>query len=100
MPYLSLILFLPVFLILGSLFLLFPRVPSSARRNVFNAVALTLALALSVAAIRWGYLNAEPAAGGAIWRQVLATLLAYGVFLASLVAAFLLRLVVLRPARH
>ena len=100
MPYLSIILFLPVFLILGGLFLLFPRGPGSLGHRVFNVVALTLALGLSVSAIRWGYLNAEPAAGGPIWRQVLATLLAYGVFLVSLAASWLLRLVLLRPARH
>ncbi len=97
MSFLSIILFLPTFLIMGGLFVLFPRTPRHSRRTLFDAIALTLALAISVFAMRWGYLYADPASS-LIWRQVLATLLAYAAFLASLVAAMLARAVLLRPA--
>lgn len=54
--------------------------------------ALLVALALSVVAMRWGF--AEGTAdihAGAIWRQVLAVLYAYGAFLAVMCVAITLR---------
>lgn len=99
MSFLSIILFLPTFLILGTLFVLFPRRPRDQRRTLFDAGALTLALGISLVAMRWGYLHADPAAS-LIWRQVLATLLAYASFLTILIAALLARLWLLRPASH
>ena len=77
---LALVLFLPWFAILGALFWFYPRTPKHPMRAGYNLAVLALALVLSWAGMRWGMLNADPDAG-AIWKQVLATLLAYGVFL-------------------
>lgn len=90
MSYLSLILFFPWFAILGGLFLVFPRQPRNATRIAFDLATMLLALVLSFIAMRWGYVNADLQAG-AIWKQVLATLLAYGAFLAVLAVAWPLR---------
>ncbi|HET9049367.1 MAG TPA: hypothetical protein VFN29_10455 [Chiayiivirga sp.] len=98
MSWLSLILFLPVFVILGGLFLLFPRRPRGPARRGFDAVALLLALMCSVAAMRWAYFNADHTVG-AIWPQVLATLLAYAVFIAILLMALIARFWLLRAGR-
>lgn len=92
MPYLALILFLPWFLMLGTLFWLLPRQPRNARRKAFDLAALAVALALSFAGMRVGYaLGAADLASGAIWKQVLATLVAYGAFLFALTLAVPLR---------
>lgn len=87
---LTLILFLPWFAILGVLYWFYPRQPRGMRRRVFDLAALALALCASWAAMRWGMLNADPDAG-AIWKQVLACLTAYGAFLALLTLAAWLR---------
>ncbi len=85
MPYLAIVLFLPWFLLIGALFWLFPRQPRNARRKSFDVVALLVAFALSVAGMQWGYaLGAADGSAGAIWKQVLATLVAYGAFLATM----------------
>ncbi len=97
MVYLSLILFFPCFLILGGLFVLYPRSPRGGARKIFDALAILVALVLSLVAMRWGYLNADPEIS-AIWKQVLATLFAYGAFLAGLVPAFVLRRLLLPRA--
>ena len=81
MPYLALILFLPWFLLLGALFWLFPRQPRNPRRKAFDIAALVVAFALGLADV----------GTGAIWKQVLATLVAYGAFLFVLTVAVLLR---------
>lgn len=92
MPYLALILFLPWFLLLSALFWFFPRQPQGARRKAFDMTALAVALAMSFAGMRLGYgLGAADAASGAIWKQVLATLAAYGAFLFVLTVAVPLR---------
>ena len=92
MPYLAIILFLPWFLLLGSLFYLFPREPRTPRRRSFNLVALLVAFVLSFAGMQWGYaLGLADGGTGAIWKQVLATLVAYGAFLIVLVVAVPLR---------
>jgi membrane-associated protease RseP (regulator of RpoE activity) len=92
MPYLALILFLPWFLVLGALFWLLPRQPRNARRKAFDMATLVVALALSFAGMRVGYaLGAADLASGAIWKQVLATLVAYGAFLFALTLAVPLR---------
>ena len=88
---LALILFLPWFAILGVLFWLFPRQPRDAARRVFDAVSLLLSLAAFMASIWWSFHNADPV-HGAMWKQVLATALGYGVFLAVLTVAFLVRM--------
>lgn len=95
MQYLSVILFLPWFLVIGALFLLFPRAPGGMVRRAFELIALTAALALSIWAMLWGYAHADPDAG-AIWKQVLAALLAYGMFLGVLLLAWPVRNVLLR----
>ncbi|HEL3780319.1 TPA: hypothetical protein UOA91_000788 [Stenotrophomonas maltophilia] len=92
MAWLSLLLFLPWFLLLGSLYWLFPRRPRTPRRRLFDGITLLLAFALSILSMLWGYRigMAQPGAGP-IWPQVLAVLYAYGAFLAVLVMALLLR---------
>ena len=92
MPYLAIILVLPWFLLLGSLFCLFPREPRTPRRRSFDLVALLVAFVLSFAGMQWGYaLGLADGGTGAIWKQVLATLVAYGAFLIVLVVAVPLR---------
>ena len=87
---LAIILFLPWFLILGALYLLWPRQPRDAARRVLDLAALVAALLASLLAMRAGYGSADPYAG-AIWRQVLASLYAYGAFLGVLGLSWLLR---------
>jgi hypothetical protein len=96
---LTLILFLPWFLILGVLFWFYPRQPRGAGRRGYDLAALVLALLASWAAMRWGMLNAD-ANAGTIWKQVLATLTAYGAFLAVLGLAWWLRARLLAGARR
>ena len=87
---LAIILFLPWFLILGALFLLWPRQPRDGMRRIVDLSALVAALLASLLAMRAGYGTADPYAG-AIWRQVLASLYAYGAFLGVLGLAWWLR---------
>ena len=92
MPYLALILFLPWFLLLGALFWLFPRQPRSPRRKAFDITTLAIAFVLSFIGMQWGYaLGLADVGTGAIWKQVLATLVAYGAFLFVLTVAVPLR---------
>jgi len=101
MPFLAVVLFLPWFLLLGALFWLFPREPRTAARKRFDVIALLLAFALSIAGMRWGYaLGLADIGTGAIWKQVLATLVAYGAFLMAMFIAMVLRswLLSRRPA--
>ncbi|MEO6102417.1 MAG: hypothetical protein ABIP44_02115 [Pseudoxanthomonas sp.] len=92
MPYLALILFLPWFVLLGALFWLFPRQPRDAARRRFDTAALAVAFVLSFAGMQWGYaLGLADVGTGAIWKQVLATLIAYGAFLAVMSIAVVLR---------
>lgn len=92
MAWLSLLLFLPWFVLLGALYWLFPRQPRDAARRGFDAVALLMAFVLSIVAMLWGHhIGVVQSDAGPIWRQVLAVLYAYGAFLAVLVAAVLLR---------
>lgn len=90
MPYLPLILFLPWFLILGTLFWLFPRTPRTWMRRFFDATTLVVAGAGSFIGMRWGYLNAN-AEVGAMWKQILAALIAYGIFLGVMTVALIVR---------
>lgn len=84
---LALVLFLPWFLILGTLFWLFPRQPRHRARVMFDVAALLLSLVAFVACVHWSHAHADPTYG-AMWRQILATALGYGVFLTVLVVAF------------
>ena len=54
----SLLLFLPWFLLLGSLYWLFPRQPRTRRRRLFDGTTLLLAFALSIASMLWGIASA------------------------------------------
>jgi hypothetical protein len=97
MAWLSLLLFLPWFVLLGSLYWCFPRQPRTRRRRLFDVAALGLALLLSVLAMLYGHaVGVADTSGGPIWRQVLAVLYAYGAFLAVMVGALVLRPTVLR----
>ena len=92
MPYLALILFLPWFLLLGALFWLFPRQPRNPQRKAFDIAVLVVAFVLSFVGMQWGYaLGLADVGTGAIWKQVLATLVAYGAFLFVLTVAVPLR---------
>ena len=92
MPYLALLLFLPWFGLLGALFWLFPRQPRNPRRKAFDIATLIIAFVLSFIGMQWGYaLGLADVGTGAIWKQVLATLVAYGAFLIVLVVAVPLR---------
>jgi hypothetical protein len=88
---LALVLFAPWFAILGWVYWNYPtsHVVTASRRR-FDKAALLLAVAWSAIAMRWSYfLPFENA--GPIWSQVIATLAGYHVFLAMLLAAFLIR---------
>lgn len=87
---LSFILFLPLFSILGALYWLFPRQPRTPARRLADALVLIAAAAFSLLAVRWGFFSASRA-GGRIWPQVFATLLAYGMFSAILGIAVVVR---------
>ena len=92
---LALILFIPWFSILAALFWLFPRQPRGWRRRVFDLASLVLAIAAAAAGTHWGMLHADPDAT-AIWKQVLATSVGYGMFLLVLTVAIVARRLVLR----
>jgi len=87
---LALILFLPWFAILGALYWFYPRnLERSAVRRRFDLAALALAFVAAFIAGRWGYaVAATGVEAGPIWRQVLASLLAYKAFLAIIAAAW------------
>ena len=87
---LTLILFLPWFLILAALFWLWPREPRGLRRRLYDVVALLASLAAFVASLYWAQDIADPA-HGRMWKQILATALGYGVFLGALLVAVLVR---------
>jgi hypothetical protein len=87
---LALILFVPWFSILAALFWIYPRQPRHLARKAFDTVSLLAATALAGFGMHWGFHNADPNAG-AIWKQVLATSVAYGFFLAVLTAAIAVR---------
>jgi len=87
---LGLVLFLPWFLILGVLFWVFPRQPRHWRRRLFDLASLALSAAAFMAALHWAHDYADPA-HGKMWQQILATSVGYGVFLAALLVAVLVR---------
>ena len=95
---LTLILFLPWFAILGTLYWLFPRKPRDAARVVFDVAALLLSLAAFLWSVHWSMANADTG-HGKLWPQILATALGYGVFLAALGLASWVRWLWLRPRR-
>ncbi|WP_425480619.1 hypothetical protein [Arenimonas daejeonensis] len=90
---LALILFLPWFLILAVLYWYYPRtLPRTTERRRFDLTLLAVAFAASFVAGRWGFAIASTSIeAGPIWRQVLASLLAYKAFLAVIVIAWIWR---------
>lgn len=89
-PDLTLILFAPWAAILCWLFWWYPRQPRHARRRWFDAIALALSLLAFVVSVHWAHGHADRQYG-AIWPQILATALGYGVFLVALTTAVLVR---------
>lgn len=87
---LTLILFLPWFLILGWVYVAFPKAPRNRARKAFDAIALFAASAAFMASVYWSFLHADPYYGR-MWKQILATALSYGVFLGVLGLAFVVR---------
>ena len=87
---LAMILFLPWYAILGALFWIYPRQPRHAARHAFDVASLALATAAAVLGTWWGFRNAD-ATWGAMWKQVLATSLSYGLFLLVLTIAIIVR---------
>lgn len=92
---LTLILFLPWFLILSALFWIWPRQPRGVARRVYDLAAILVSLALFVASLYWLQDLADPA-HGRMWRHILATAAGYGVFLAAMLVAFVLRMLLFR----
>ena len=93
--YLGLILFLPWFLILSALFWIWPRQPRGVARRLYDLAAILASLALFVASLYWLQDLADPA-HGRMWRHILATAAGYGVFLAAMLVAFVLRMLLFR----
>jgi len=87
---LTLVLFLPWFLILAVLFWMLPRKPRPAARVVFDLASLALSLGAFWWSMHWSVHNADTNYGK-LWPQILATAVSYGVFLGVLGAAFALR---------
>ena len=92
---LTLILFLPWFLILSALFWIWPRQPRGVARRLYDLAAILASLALFVASLYWLQDLADPA-HGRMWRHILATAAGYGVFLAAMLVAFMLRMLLFR----
>jgi len=92
---LALVLFLPTFAIIAGLYFAFPRTPRPRWRLAFDLFVVLAAAAASAAAMAWGFRIAT-GVGGAIWRQLLATLLAYAAFAAVIVAGLIARSVLWR----
>jgi hypothetical protein len=87
---LALILFLPWFAILAVLYWFYPRnLARTPARRRFDLAMLAIAFLASFIAGRWGYSIASTTIeAGPIWRQVLASLLAYKAFLVVMAAAW------------
>ena len=92
---LALILFLPWFAILVYVFWRFPPRPRTTARRSLDAAALLVATTLSTVGMQWSFLHADPKYGG-MWKQVLATSVAYGLFLLVLTVAVVVRWRLLR----
>lgn len=87
---LALILFVPWFSILAVLFWVYPRQPRTFARTLFDTTALVVSTVLAALGMYWGFDYADPSYGG-MWKQVVATMGAYGMFLAAMTIAILLR---------
>ncbi len=96
MAWLSLLLFLPWFCVMGALYWWFPRQPRTRARTVFDSTMLVLALLVSAGMMHWGYRVGAAEMADGLWKQIMAVLYAYGGFLAVMVMALMLRPRVLR----
>jgi hypothetical protein len=94
---LALILFLPWFAILAVLYWIYPRTPRTLARRAFDVGSLVVATVAAATGMYWSFYNADPHAG-AIWKQVLASSVSYGLFLLVMTVAILLRWRLLRTA--
>lgn len=88
-PLLALLLFAPWFAIIATLFWTFPRTPRNARRRAFDLGALLLAFLSFVVSTWWAFHHADDTHN--LWKQVFATSVGYGCFLAVMAIAFLVR---------
>lgn len=87
---LALILFVPWFSILAWLFWAYPRQPRNALRTAYDSASLILSTLVAGWGMHWSMHNADPQAG-AIWKQVLASSVAYGLFLGLMTLAIVVR---------
>lgn len=87
---LALILFLPWFAVLGYLFWRFPAMPRSAARRYLDVASLLLATTFAGVGMQWSFFHATAQHGG-MWKQVLATSVAYGLFLLVMTIAVVVR---------
>jgi hypothetical protein len=87
---LAFVLFFPVFCIIAVLYCVFPRRPRVIWRLLADIAVLISAAGLSISAMRWGF-RAGTGVAGPIWKQILATLLAYAAFLSTIGLALLIR---------
>lgn len=87
---LALILFLPWFAILSVLFWVYPRAPRGGRRAAFDSASLALSAVAAFAGMHWGMDTADRSFGP-MWPQILATSVAYGLYLLAMTAALLVR---------
>ena len=95
---LTLILFLPWFAILATLYWLFPRQPRGPVRVLYDLATLALSVGAFLWSVYWSMATAD-VGHGRLWPQILATALGYGVFLAALGLAFGLRALLFRRRR-
>lgn len=99
MRYLAILLLAPWLLILGWAYWAYPKtLPRPWTRRLFDGLALLCAAAFGLWLALSGYdvVQTHPAGGfgpasGAVWKQVLPALRAYGGFLAALALAMILR---------
>lgn len=87
---LALILFLPWYAILAGLYWFYPRQPRTLSRWAFDVSMLVIASVATTASMHWSFVAADETVDH-MWPQILATSVSYGVFLAVMTAAFLLR---------
>lgn len=96
---LAFILFLPWYALLAVVYWVYPRAPRTLSRWCFDVASLTVAALATIASTQWSYRAADTSID-AMWPQVLATAVSYGVFLAVMTAAFFIRRhLLIAPAR-
>ena len=97
--WLALILFAPWYLLLAWLYLAFPRRRKTTLQRLWDWTAVGAAVGAAAIGMIWGFRNADTSAG-AIWKQVLATSISYGLFLLVLALGLTLRHGLQRWRRH